>query len=61
MRGGDQALKNESGWGGIPGLWYGPKFPNVDPQPGRQVDDVRAFGGRRITPVTAGVNLHQFR
>jgi len=54
-------LKNESGWRGMPGFWYGPKFPNVDPQPGREVDDVRAFGGRRITPVIAGVNLHQIR
>jgi len=61
MRGGGQVLKNESGWRGMPGCWYGPKFPNVDPQPGREVDDVRAFGGRRITQVTAGVNLHQIR
>jgi len=44
----------------MPGCWYGSKLPNVDPQPGREVGDVGAFGGERAkdSPVTAGENLH---
>jgi hypothetical protein len=45
MRGGDQVFENERGWHGMPGCWYGPKLPDVDPQPGRKVSDVGAFTG----------------
>ena len=48
--GGGQVLENESGWRRMPGCLYGAKFPNVDPQSGREIGDVGALGGENNSP-----------